>query len=166
MSPSSPHHLIQGDGTFGMDSSNAFAKACTPPLSSVGLQYSAVAIMGPQSSGKSTLLNKVFGTSFVEMDAQVGRSQTTKGVWVSKSPRITDSNATVLVLDLEGSDGRERGEDDTNFEKQSALFALAVADVLLDRRDPRLQLELLLADPCLDVLKQLSSGPVTYVWYN
>ena len=131
MSTSSPHHLIQGDGTFCMDSSDAFAAACTPPLSSVGLQYSAVAIMGPQSSGKSTLLNKVFGTSFVEMDAQVGRSQTTKGVWVSKSPRITDSNATVLVLDLEGSDGRERGEDDTNFEKQSALFALAVADVLL-----------------------------------
>ena len=46
------------------------------------------------------------------------------------------------------------------------LLARAVADVLLDRRDPRLQLELLLADPCLDVLKQLSSGPVTYVWYN
>ena len=34
-------------------------------------------------------------------------------------------------MDLEGSDGRERGEDDTNFERQSALFALAVADVLL-----------------------------------
>eukprot|EP00955_Chlamydomonas_euryale_P035237 350048-Chlamydomonas_euryale.AAC.9 len=30
-----------------------------------------------------------------------------------------------------GADGRERGEDDTNFERQSALFALAVADVLL-----------------------------------
>ena len=36
-----------------------------------------------------------------------------------------------LVMDLEGSDGRERGEDDTSFERQSALFALAVADVLL-----------------------------------
>lgn len=34
-------------------------------------------------------------------------------------------------MDLEGSDGRERGEDDTNFERQAALFALAVADVLL-----------------------------------
>ena len=34
-------------------------------------------------------------------------------------------------MDLEGSDGRERGEDDTNFERQSALFALAVADVLM-----------------------------------
>ena len=35
------------------------------------------------------------------------------------------------MLDLEGTDGRERGEDDTTFERQSALFALAVADVLL-----------------------------------
>ncbi len=34
-------------------------------------------------------------------------------------------------MDLEGNDGRERGEDDTNFERQIALFALAVADVLL-----------------------------------
>lgn len=37
----------------------------------------------------------------------------------------------VLVMDLEGSDGRERGEDDTSFERQSALFALAAADVML-----------------------------------
>lgn len=31
----------------------------------------------------------------------------------------------------QGTDGRERGEDDTAFEKQSALFAMAAADVLL-----------------------------------
>lgn len=36
-----------------------------------------------------------------------------------------------LFLSSQGADGRERGEDDTNFERQSALFALAVADVLL-----------------------------------
>ncbi|KAF8388819.1 hypothetical protein HHK36_025499 [Tetracentron sinense] len=34
-------------------------------------------------------------------------------------------------MDLEGTDGRERGEDDTAFEKQSALFALAVSDIVL-----------------------------------
>nr|GEU94781.1 protein root hair defective 3-like [Tanacetum cinerariifolium] len=34
-------------------------------------------------------------------------------------------------MDLEGTDGRERGEDDTAFEKQSALFALAVSDIML-----------------------------------
>ncbi|GIL94426.1 hypothetical protein Vretimale_620 [Volvox reticuliferus] len=63
------------------------------------------------------------------MDAMAGRGQTTKGIWMSKSPKVTET--TVLVMDLEGSDGRERGEDDTNFERQSALFALSVADVLL-----------------------------------
>ena len=58
-----------------------------------------------------------------------GRQQTTKGVWLAKAPKVDD--VCTLILDLEGSDGRERGEDDTNFERQSALFALAVADVLL-----------------------------------
>jgi hypothetical protein len=70
-----------------------------------------------------------FGTTFVEMDALKGRQQTTKGVWLAKSHKIDEP--VTLVMDLEGSDGRERGEDDTNFERQSALFALAVADVLL-----------------------------------
>ena len=70
-----------------------------------------------------------FGTSFKMMDAEVGRGQTTKGIWVSKSPKVPE--VATLVMDLEGSDGRERGEDDTNFERQSALFALSVADVLL-----------------------------------
>lgn len=70
-----------------------------------------------------------FGTDFKMMDAMAGRGQTTKGLWVCKSPKATE--ITTLVMDLEGSDGRERGEDDTNFERQSALFALSVADILL-----------------------------------
>jgi hypothetical protein len=37
-----------------------------------------VAIMGPQSSGKSTLLNHLFGTKFTEMDALTRRGQTTQ----------------------------------------------------------------------------------------
>ncbi len=63
------------------------------------------------------------------MDAMKGRNQTTKGIWFAKSTKITEP--VTMVMDLEGSDGRERGEDDTSFERQSSLFALAVADVLL-----------------------------------
>ena len=37
-----------------------------------------VAIMGPQSSGKSTLLNHLFATKFREMDALAYRGQTTQ----------------------------------------------------------------------------------------
>ena len=88
--------------------------------------------MGPQSSGKSTLLNHVFGVRFDEMNADLGRSQTTKGVWLSRAASGGDDAAVpTLVMDLEGTDGRERGEDDTAFEKQTALFAMAAADVLL-----------------------------------
>ena len=47
-----------------------------------------------------------------------------KGIWMARSSKV--SEPATFVMDLEGSDGRERGEDDTNFERQSALFALAV----------------------------------------
>ena len=70
-----------------------------------------------------------FGTTFTEMDAMKGRNQTTKGIWFAKSHKVTEP--VTMVMDLEGSDGRERGEDDTSFERQSSLFALAVADILL-----------------------------------
>lgn len=63
------------------------------------------------------------------MDAVIGRRQTTKGIWLSRAPQLPD--LTTLVFDLEGTDGRERGEDDTTFERQSALFALAVSDVVM-----------------------------------
>ncbi|KAL6774184.1 hypothetical protein ACKKBG_A24075 [Auxenochlorella protothecoides x Auxenochlorella symbiontica] len=119
--------VVQGDGTFDEPAVQAYMHSSG--VESTGIDYTVVAIMGPQSSGKSTLLNALFGTSFTEMDALSGRSQTTRGVWLAPAPRI--SEPLTLVMDLEGSDGRERGEDDTSFERQSALFALAVADVVV-----------------------------------
>ena len=53
------------------------------------------------------------------------RRQTTRGVWLSKA-----KNQDVLVMDVEGTDGRERGEDQ-EFERRSALFSLAVAEVII-----------------------------------
>ncbi|KAL3639767.1 Cell wall protein rhd3 [Castilleja foliolosa] len=119
-------HLIDGDGTFNVTGVDNFMKEVK--LGECGLSYAVVAIMGPQSSGKSTLLNNLFGTNFREMDAFKGRSQTTKGIWMAHCVGI---EPCTLVMDLEGTDGRERGEDDTAFEKQSALFALAVSDIVL-----------------------------------
>ncbi|KAG0565256.1 hypothetical protein M758_8G171400 [Ceratodon purpureus] len=118
--------LIDEKGSFHEESLVEFCKAVK--LSECGLSYAVVAIMGPQSSGKSTLLNHLFGTKFREMDALMGRNQTTKGVWLQRAEGI---DPCTLVMDLEGTDGRERGEDDTAFEKQSALFSLAVADIVL-----------------------------------
>ncbi|KAH0904467.1 hypothetical protein HID58_043970 [Brassica napus] len=118
--------LIDGDGTFNVSGVDNFIKEVK--LEECGLSYAVVSIMGPQSSGKSTLLNHLFGTKFREMDAFRGRSQTTKGIWIARCAGI---EPCTVVMDLEGTDGRERGEDDTAFEKQSALFALAVSDIVL-----------------------------------
>ncbi|KAM3289906.1 protein ROOT HAIR DEFECTIVE 3 isoform X2 [Capsicum chacoense] len=119
-------HLIDGDGVFNVAGVENFTKEVK--LAECGLSYAVVSIMGPQSSGKSTLLNHLFSTNFREMDAYKGRSQTTKGIWMARCVGI---EPCTLVMDLEGTDGRERGEDDTTFEKQSALFALAVSDIVL-----------------------------------
>ena len=45
----------------------------------VGFNYHVVAVFGSQSTGKSTLLNALFDTSFDVMDGKM-RSQTTKGI--------------------------------------------------------------------------------------
>eukprot|EP01102_Stenamoeba_stenopodia_P014022 TRINITY_DN461_c0_g1_i1.p1 TRINITY_DN461_c0_g1~~TRINITY_DN461_c0_g1_i1.p1 ORF type:complete len:809 (-),score=280.41 TRINITY_DN461_c0_g1_i1:132-2558(-) len=91
-----------------------------------GFDYHIVAILGCQSSGKSTLLNLLFGTGFQVMNSDLGRTQTTVGIWLGKA-----DNQDTLVLDVEGTDSRERGEDAANYERKTALFSLALAEILI-----------------------------------
>lgn len=61
------------------------------------------------------------------------RQQTTKGIWLGFSPKIqssTEVKENIFVMDVEGSDGRERGEDQ-DFERKAALFALSTSQVLI-----------------------------------
>ena len=95
-----------------------------------GFNYHIISVFGSQSTGKSTLLNALFGTGFGVM-SESERRQTTKGIWMSKNKSETSSMAeNILVMDVEGTDGRERGEDQ-DFERKSALFALATSEVLI-----------------------------------
>jgi GTPase Era involved in 16S rRNA processing len=101
-----------------------------------GFNYHLISVFGSQSTGKSTLLNHLFGTSFGIM-SESERKQTTKGIWLSKNKReqadgegAQEMADNILVMDVEGTDGRERGEDQ-DFERKSALFALATSEVLI-----------------------------------
>ncbi|KAM0864186.1 hypothetical protein ACQ4PT_044089 [Festuca glaucescens] len=69
-------------------------------------------------AGKSYLLNQLFGANFPVMDKKQGWQQTTKGILMSRTV-----GPSLLILDVEGFDGKERGED-RKFENQAALFAL------------------------------------------
>jgi hypothetical protein len=100
-----------------------------------GFNYHLISVFGSQSTGKSTLLNHLFGTQFSVM-SELERRQTTKGIWLSNNKKQGDAGSAermadnILVMDVEGTDGRERGEDQ-DFERKSALFALATSEVLI-----------------------------------
>ncbi|CAG8479414.1 4823_t:CDS:10 [Paraglomus brasilianum] len=93
-------------------------------LADHGFNYNLVAVFGSQSTGKSTLLNRLFGTDFDVM-SETARRQTTKGIWMSRG-----KDMDVLIMDVEGTDGRERGEDQ-DFERKSALFSMATSNVII-----------------------------------
>lgn len=59
------------------------------------------------SDSLGTLLNKLFGTKFCVMNAEVAQKQTTRGVWLGKAYETAEP---ILVCDIEGSDSYERGE--------------------------------------------------------
>jgi hypothetical protein len=105
-------------------------------VTKAGFNYHLISVFGSQSTGKSTLLNYLFGTHFGVMSEQ-DRRQTTRGIWMSKNKRGEVNGQqgkgmaeNILVMDVEGTDGRERGEDQ-DFERKSALFALATSEVLI-----------------------------------
>lgn len=95
-------------------------------LANKKLQYNTVSVIGCQSSGKSTLLNLLFGTTFDVMDDDYNRQQTTKGIWMS-----CNEDKNILVFDIEGTDSKERGEQRMTFEQTTSLLALAISDVVM-----------------------------------
>ncbi|KAF8444787.1 root hair defective 3 GTP-binding protein [Boletus edulis BED1] len=113
--------IINDDKNFTSDLSTQIERW---GLRDAGFNYNIVAVFGSQSTGKSTLLNRLFGTTFDVMD-ETKRQQTTKGIWMCRGKGMS-----VMVMDVEGTDGRERGEDQ-DFERKSALFSLASSEVLI-----------------------------------
>ncbi|KAA8497263.1 Protein sey1 [Porphyridium purpureum] len=85
-----------------------------------------VGILGPQGSGKSTLLNALFGTQFAVASgrAAVGAA-TTKGVCAQMQ------GSTLMMLDVEGADARERGPQGKAFAARCAAFAARMCDALV-----------------------------------
>ncbi|CAK89528.1 unnamed protein product (macronuclear) [Paramecium tetraurelia] len=94
----------------------------TSGISDIGKNYNIVSIIGSQSTGKSTLLNQLFGTKFDVQNRQQSVGQTTVGIWLSK-----DVQNNVVVLDVEGSDSVERKSGENMVENQTALMALAMS---------------------------------------
>ena len=117
-------NLILYDLTFNEKLKTFFTENNFSPES--GKVYQTIGIIGCQSSGKSTLLNHVFNTKFEIMSDDIGRAQTTKGIWIALNKEYN-----AIIFDVEGTDSKERGDDRLKFEQCSSLFTLAMSDVLM-----------------------------------
>ena len=88
-----------------------------------------ISIFGPQSSGKSTLLNYCFGCKFI---TSAGRC--TQGVYGSlfQMHEILNNSRNLLILDTEGLNSIESKTDaKINFDQTMALFCLAVSQIVI-----------------------------------
>jgi predicted GTPase len=79
-----------------------------------------ISVLGPQSSGKSTLLNYLFGCQFF---ASVGRC--TRGVYGSLVKVNHSFYKYLLILDTEGLQDPEK--PNSEFDKKIVLFCLSVS---------------------------------------
>ncbi|EGE04808.1 hypothetical protein TEQG_03981 [Trichophyton equinum CBS 127.97] len=100
--------VVDGDKEFNPNLSKYLIHENVTPA---GFNYHLISVFGSQSTGKSTLLNTLFKTDFSVM-SETERRQTTKGIWLSKNKRTASNEKekmadNILVMDVEGTDGRE-----------------------------------------------------------
>ena len=83
-----------------------------------------ISVIGPENSGKSTLLNFLFGTTF---DVRAGRC--TRGIYGSFVKTNRDDFEFILLIDTEGIFSSHRKDEE--FNRRIVLFCLAVSHLIL-----------------------------------
>ncbi|CAF1367348.1 unnamed protein product, partial [Adineta steineri] len=114
-----PFEIIDGDNFHFQHS--FLLKSLTPFQNQRTL---VISIIGPQNSGKSTLLNYMFGTSF---DVRDGRC--TRGIYGSFVKSNRSDYDYILLIDTEGLLGIER--EDKEYDRRIVLFCLAVSHIVI-----------------------------------
>ena len=116
-----------------------------------------VSIIGPQSSGKSTLLNFLFGCNF-----QTSAGRCTRGIYGTYI-KLTDINNYdgIFILDTEGLLSIHHAQSSNDFDRKITLFILAVSQVVVINIKGEMQgpvLELLTI--CINSLIELKENKV------
>jgi energy-coupling factor transporter ATP-binding protein EcfA2 len=116
-----PFEVIDGDNlSFPFE----FLTAAFSKSTLAGKKVLVIGIIGPQNSGKSTLLNFMFGCVFTASDGR-----TTKGVYGSLIQSPVAAYDFLLILDTEGIHSVEKS--DPEYDRKVVLFTLAVCDVVI-----------------------------------
>jgi len=97
-------------------------------LKSTGKQIHVVSIVGRQSSGKSYIMNREFGTRF-----NVASARCTDGIWISMTEmKVEKEWKLFVVLDCEGLFSARRNDQE---EIKLCLTLAAISDVMILNQD-------------------------------
>ncbi|CAD8175679.1 unnamed protein product [Paramecium pentaurelia] len=122
-----PFEFLNGDD-FSIDF-NFFHELREQLLNNENNKILFLSILGPQSSGKSTLLNRIFGCHFL---TSMGRC--TKGLYIYML-KISDREQFgglfdyIVLLDTEGLQNPH--QKDPEFDKKISLLIISISDVLI-----------------------------------
>nr|TKR99390.1 hypothetical protein D5086_0000193660 [Populus alba] len=133
--------LIDGNGVLNVEGLENFMRATK--MSDCGATHASVAILGPQSSGKSTLLNRTFRTKFKEMDACRGREHAPSIIFMDE-------------IDSIGSARMESGSGNGDSEVQRTMLELLNQ---LDGFEASKKIKVLMATNRIDILDQALLRP-------
>ncbi|XP_063447941.1 interferon-induced very large GTPase 1-like [Mytilus trossulus] len=86
----------------------------------------AMSVLGIQSSGKSTLLNAMFGLQFA-----VSAGRCTRGVFIQLVPVDSPKFDYVLVIDTEGLRAPELANQKFNHDNELATFVIGLGDITI-----------------------------------
>ncbi|XP_052819825.1 interferon-induced very large GTPase 1-like isoform X2 [Mya arenaria] len=120
--------LIDGDNSYMASFWNLAVFEYIEKYTRVG-KCMCVSILGLQSSGKSTMLNCMFGLNF-----ETGTGRCTRGIngRLLETKISTYGHGHVFVIDLEGLRAPERSiTEQNNFDNELATFATGIGDVSL-----------------------------------
>ena len=151
---SSPFEIVDGDLLY---MAKEFYKTVFKGMSD---HVVVISVLGPQSSGKSTLLNFLFGCNFVTSSGRC-----TKGIYGTYF-KVSNFNSCdgILVLDTEGLFGllnEKEKETRDKFDKKLVLFCLAMSDFVFINFKGDIDITLTnVLEVCQNSLQRLQQGNV------
>ena len=126
-----------------------------------------VSIIGPQSSGKSTLLNFLFGCNF-----QTSAGRCTRGIYGTyiKLTDIKNYNG-IFILDTEGLLSIHHAQSSNGFDRKMTLFILAVSQVVVinikgEMQGPVLELLTICINSLIELKENKVPSPEVYIVLN
>ena len=156
-----PFEIIDGDNLYF--SSKFFKKT----LGNMKERILVLSVIGPQSSGKSTLLNFLFGCNF-----QTSAGRCTRGVYGTFiTLRNCDKYDAIFILDTEGLLSIHHEQSNLEFDRKITLFILAVSQVVIinvkgEMNAPLLKLLKICIHSLADLKKNKVPSPEIFIVLN